>query len=427
MKKKDLLKVALLMATVGLVLPACAQGQAQDQAQPPAQDSFAYKAPLDTISQAGFYRVILTPEVLAKCADEDLSDIRISHAGAWPGESGNTPAGTFIPYVLKTDFPAYHGESFIEFPILPAQKGDSAGDVRIGNWSGTAIDSLLLQISPSATVRNWTLSGSNDGQKWFAIREHIHVSLPSSGLPDYEMILTFPKSNYHYFKIAQEDKGVLPLNVIRAGIITKHTGVQRYRSVPSPVFTQKDSNDHHSYISLNFPEPYLVELFKVYIKSPRFFNRSAFLLDKEGGAVSASFDLTPENTALDIAPAKSRSLLLDINNEDNAPLVLEKVEFSQKERYLLTWLEPGKYELLVGDKHAIMPKYDLKYFVDTVSQEPAALMPGTLVSINFHPPPPIKPSRDYKGVYLWTAIVTVLLLLIWLCLNMLKSIRESRQ
>ena len=120
-------------------------------------------------------------------------------------------------------------------------------------------------------------------------------------------------------------------------------------------------------------------------------------------------------------------MTLDIDNEDNAPLVLDKVEASQKERYLLTWLEPGKYELLVGDKHATMPKYDLKYFVDTVSQEPAALMPDALASINFHPPTPIKSSRDYKGVYLWTAIVAVLLLLIWLCLNMLKSIRESRQ
>lgn len=302
MKKKDLFKLALLAVTAWLVLPAQAQDQApRDQTR--VQDSFAYKASLDAISQAGFYRVILTPEVLAKSTNWDLSDIRISRAGAWLGESGNVTAGAFIPYVLRTDFPTYHGESFIEFPILPAQKEDSMGDIRIGNWSGTAIDSLLLQMSPSATVRNWTLSGSNDGQKWFAIREHIQVSFPSSGLPYHEMILAFPKSNYHYFKITQEDKGVLPLNIIRAGVITQHAGVQRYRPVPSPAITQKDSSDHHSYISLSFPEPYLVEQVKMYIKSPRFFNRSAFLLDKEEGAVSASFYLTPESTTLDIDPA----------------------------------------------------------------------------------------------------------------------------
>jgi hypothetical protein len=106
---------------------------------------------------------------------------------------------------------------------------------------------------------------------------------------------------------------------------------------------------------------------------------------------------------------------------------VEKVETSQKERYLLTWLEPGIYELLVGDKHAPMPKYDLRYFVDTVSQEPAAILPGIPAAINIHPLTPIVKPHDNKGVYLWAAIVAVLILLVWLCLNMLKSIREPRQ
>jgi hypothetical protein len=137
--------------------------------------------------------------------------------------------------------------------------------------------------------------------------------------------------------------------------------------------------------------------------------------------------LTPDNLTIDIGPVKSRSLLLDIDNEDNAPLVLDKVEASQMERYLLTWLEPGKYELLAGDKHALTPKYDLQYFVDTVSHEPAALMPGPLTAIAIRSLPVIKPSRDYKGFYLWGSIVVVLLLLVWLCLNMLKSIGQPRQ
>jgi len=433
MKKKGLLKVALLVTTVWLVLPGKApaqapgtQGPAQSRDPGAVQDSFAYKAPLDTISQAGFYRIILTPEVLARC-NRDLSDIRISHAGAWPGGPANATPGTFIPYVERTDFPTYHGESFIEFPILPAQKEDSAGDVRIGNWSGGAVGSLMLQIGSSASVRNWTLSGSNDGQKWFAIKEHIQAIPPGSDLPSYEMTLEFPKSNYHYFKIIQEDKGALPLNIIRAGIITQHAGVQRYRPVPSPVISQKDSSDHHSYVTLSFQDPYLVEYLKFYIKSPKLYNRQVSLLTKEDPSIHESLRLVPDQLSFDIATVKTRTITLDIDNEDNAPLVLDKVEASQMERYLLIWLEPGKYELLVGDKHATMPKYDLKYFIDTVSQEPAALIPGALASISFQPSTPIKPSRDYKGVYLWAAIIVVLLLLIWLSLNMLRSIREPRQ
>ncbi|HVV06660.1 MAG TPA: hypothetical protein VHC96_20655 [Puia sp.] len=431
MKKKGLLKVTLLITMAGLSFSVQAPGQT-----PPArtQDSFACKAPIDTITRAGFYRIILTPEVLARC-NRDLSDIRISRAGSWPSHiqspvpvgSANVTPGVFIPYVLRTDFPNYQGESFIEFPILPAQKGDSTGDVRIGNWSGGTVGSLVLQISPSASTRNWTLSGSNDGKKWFAIKEHIQALPPASDLPNYEMVLKFPPGNYHYFKITQEDKDVFPLNIIRAGIITQHAGVRRYRSVPPPVISQKDSSDHHSYITISFRQPYLVEHLTLHVKSPKFFNRSGFLFDDEKHPLPDDIVLAPDRLSFDIGPVRSRSLLLDISNEDNTPLVLDKVEASQLERYLLTWLEPGKYELLVGDKHALTPKYDLRYFVDTVSQEPAALMPGPLTSTNIYPLTPAKSSRNYKGIYLWTAIIVVLILLIRLCLNMLRSIRESRE
>jgi hypothetical protein len=328
--------------------------------------------------------------------------------------------------VLKTDFPTCHGESFIEFPILPAQKEDSAGDIWIGNWSGGAINSLFLQISPSASGRNWTLSGSNDGQKWFSIREHIQVFLPASDLPYNEIALNFPTSNYHYFKIIQEDKAALPLHIIRAGIITRHAGVQRYRPIPSPVITQKDSSDHHSYITLDFHEPFFVERLDLHIKGPKLYKRT--LRVREETADLTSFELDPANTSIDFAiPLKQRSIRLDIENEDNAPLVLDKVEADQKERYLLAWLEPGKYEVLFGDKHALEPKYDLRYFVDTVSQEPPALMPGPVATTGIQSITPIIPSRDYKGVYLWGAIIPVLALLIWLCVNMLRSIGQSRQ
>jgi hypothetical protein len=334
---------------------------------------------------------------------------------------------TFVPYVLKTDFPAGQGESFIEFPILPAQKEDSTGDIRIGNWSGGAINSLLLQISPSASIRNWTLSGSDDGRKWFVIKEHIQALPFYSDEPYHELTINFPRNNYHYFKISQENKGLLPLNIVRAGIITEHTGVQRYRPLPPPVISQKDSGDQHSYIRLRFKEPYMVEYVKLQVRSPRFFKRGAFLSDEEHRFPPASLQLVPDALSFDIGPVKAQSLLLDITNNDNPPLVVDKIEAFQKERYLLTWLEPGKYELLVGDKHAQVPKYDLRYFVDTVSQEPPALMPGLLTAMPAPPLSTTQPSRDFKGVYLWAAIIVVLLLLVWLCLNMLKSIGQSRQ
>jgi hypothetical protein len=401
MKRKKLFRSLLLSGMLLCVL----QGN--------AQNGFAYKASLDSIGQAGFYRIILTPGIIARCK-EDLSDLRILDEH-----------GQFAPYVLKSDFPGQNGERFIEFPVLP---GDSAGDVRIGNWSGGPVRSLLIYINNSGARRNWTLSGSDDGKKWFIIREHIQVG-PSSAENSNHAIETidFPVSNYHYFKITQEDKGVLPLHIYRAGVMTQHAGSRRYRQTPEPVIAQKDSSNHHSYVTLTFKEPYLVEHLDVDIKGPRLYKREARVLVKGGTYYgNEQLYLDPSSHSFDVGPMKAQSIILDIDNEDNAPLIISKTGTSQLERYLLVWLEPGRYWLLEGNMQAQAPRYDLKYFVDTVSREPAEIVPGALQAISGPAVPPAV-ERDRSGVLLWVIILTVLALLVFLSLKMLKAIPGNQQ
>lgn len=401
MKRKKLFNSLLLSGT----LLFCIQGN--------AQNGFAYKASLDTIGKAGFYRILLTPRIIARCK-EDLSDLRILDGH-----------GQLTPYVLKSDFPSLNGESFIEFPVIP---GDSAGEVRISNWSGGAIHSLLVYINNNGVWRNWTLSGSDDGKKWFVIREHIQVGPTTDDNTDHTIVtMDFPVSSYRYFKITQEDKGVLPLHIYRAGIRTHQAGSRRYRETPAPLISQKDSSNHHSYVTLTFTEPYLVEHLDLEIREPKLYKRKARLLVKEDPYRDDRLSIDPASHAFEIPSIKVRTITLDIDNEDNTPLVIRKVETSQLERYLLTWLEPGvSYQLLVGNIQAQAPRYDLKYFVDTVSREPAELVPGVLevASLPAAPPPVVK---DRSGVWLWGIILAVLALLVFFSLKMLKAIPGNQQ
>lgn len=67
----------LLAACIGLVV-----------ARAGAQGTFAYRSALDTVGVTGFYRIILSPELIAKCR-ADLADLRILGAD-----------NRFVPYVL---------------------------------------------------------------------------------------------------------------------------------------------------------------------------------------------------------------------------------------------------------------------------------------------------------------------------------------
>ncbi|HVW62674.1 MAG TPA: hypothetical protein VHC48_21635, partial [Puia sp.] len=156
------------------------------------------------------------------------------------------------------------------------------------------------------------------------------------------------------------------------------------------------------------------------------YKRKARLLVKEDPYRDDRLSIDPASHAFEIPSIKVRTITLDIDNEDNTPLVIGKVETSQLERYLLTWLEPGaSYQLLVGNMQARAPRYDLKYFVDTVSREPRELVPGVLEAASL-PAAPL-PVKDRSGVWLWGIILAVLALLVFFSLKMLKAIPGNQQ
>ena len=264
-----------------------------------AQTTFAWRADLDTVKQAAFYRITLSAELIAKCR-QDLGDLRIRDRD-----------DKFIPYVLKNEGPA-------------------------------------------------------------------------------------------------------------PGI---------YRGVPAPTIRQKDSSNRHSYITLKYQEAYRIDRLALTIQGPRLYKRHVVLYDndKVNGWPIASADIDPSNTSLVIAALKTHSLLLDITNADNAPLVISRVATSQLDQYLLTYLQPGRaYQLLVGNPSMGVPDYDLKYFVDSLTSNPRELLAGPLrinsLPVNKSVEPVVK---DHSGIVLWSIILLVLILLASLSFKLVKATAQK--
>jgi len=411
MRKKSPLKVALLAGALLLANRGWAQ-----------QDSFAYRASLDTIKRAGWYEISLTPEIVAKCK-ENLADIRIAD-----------PHGQFIPYVLQSTPPFWDLRSsadyFIDFPILLSPKGvDPFRNVVVRNTSSRPVNSLLLSIRNTSVQRLFTLSGSDDREHWYIIKEHVAFGPGTTdSATSYSQRVDLPPSNYTYFKISQEGKG-LPLMLFQVGTNTSHVMdvVGAGFKTPDPAISRKDSGDH-SYITLSYKEPYIVDELTLTISSPALYKRSAKIYDKDHALYGVHVMIDPATQVYTLPPFKTREIMIDIDNGDNPPLVIDKILSTQSSRHLLSYLQPGQgYQLLVGNDKAAAPNYDLQSFADTISRTPAYILPGKLTAAGRPSPSPAKESfRDYKGIYLWTAIIVVLLLLIWLCLNMLKSVQRRQ-
>jgi hypothetical protein len=380
-----------------------------------AQDTFAYQASLDTVRQAAFYKIMLTPDLVAKCR-QGLPDLRISDQD-----------GRFISYVLKSDLPVLSTDGFREFHILSNQQiKDSTTEAVIANGTSSPLNYLLLVMKNSSAHRTATLSGSDDRRKWYAIREQIELQEAGSDTADhFVQSVAFPSSSYHYFKIILNDKGLLPLHILKAGMYTRSFTSGMYQDVPDPVIRQKDSSDKHSYITLSYKEPYRIDKLDLGIRGPALYRRHARIYETGAAQRSLIFEFTldPLNTSFRIPPVKTSTLLIDISNEDNAPLLIQRATSRQLDQFLVAWLQPGlSYRLLAGNARVTVPEYDLKYFVDTVSRNMEEIRAGALQHIDSPKGPVLAAGKDHSALLLWSIIAGVLFLLIFLSVKMLKAI-----
>ena len=383
-----------------------------------AQEGFAYRSELDTVRQAGLYKITLMPDLLAKCK-EDLSDLRIRDS-----------SGNLVPYVLKSDLPVFTTENFSEFPILSNLKlVDSNTEVEIANGSADNISSLLLIMKNNSARRTAILSGSDDREKWFVIREHIELQEAGSDTADhYVQSISFPASHYRFFKLILEDKGLLPVNILRTGITSRSFTIGKYLGVPFPALAQKDSSDKHSYISLQYRDRYRIDKLDLLLQGPQLFKRDARIYDRGDGRdrLVAETTLSPGNSSFVIPAVKTNSLLIDITNDDNKPLVVQAAQSAQLNQYLLSWLQPGSgYSLLAGNAHAQSPEYDLKYFVDSLTKNPQEIVSGPVQPVSTGLAAVVPPHADHSGLLLWGILAVVLLLLASLSYKMMKSIPKE--
>jgi hypothetical protein len=313
----------------------------------------------------------------------------------------------------------------------------------IRNGSPGALSALLLIMKNSNVHRTAILSGSDDQQKWFVIREHIVLEEAGSDTADhYVQAISFPPSSYRFFKLILDDKGLLPLNILKAGINTRNTINGRYLGVPYPAIIQKDSSDKHSYITVQYRDSYRIDKLELILQGPVLFKRRAWVYDyvvtathgeaathADGGErrLLAETELSPGNTSFLVSSAKTNRLIIDIANGDDRPLIIQAVKTGELNRYVLTYLQPGTgYHFLAGDTDATAPEYDLKYFIDSLTRDPDELAAGPVSPIGRGQEPVTKIVPDHSGLILWSILILVLLSLAFLSYKMANAIPKKK-
>lgn len=387
-----------------------------------SQGTYLYKADIQKIDSSGVYKVELNPNFLSKSTSKSLYDIRIVDE-----------TGKFVAYTIISNPSDKLKPVFVDFPEVKQNSNNDTVTYYIAeNKNKVKISQLWLKLKNTAVNRLADISGSDDQQHWFAIKENIQLQDAGSGdNADYEQMLSFPTSDYRYFKIRISNKNKDFVKITRSGVYLEKTmrdlRTVQYVQLPPLKMTSKTANKQTSYY-VELGANYIVNSLNLHISSPKYYNRHITIYDIGNKTEEMLYDNNVSSSAHNdiIFFAKTNRLRIDIVNGDDNPLVIKNVSAFQLQDFAVCYLEKGHtYSLLAGDPTANEVSYDLSF----VHSKPVSEFPVVGHSAAYKNPTFALPRAGQKNrftVLLWVVIGAVLILLSLLTWKMVKEI-NSRQ
>lgn len=387
--------------------------------------SFRMNGKLGEVTQSGFYRIPLGPGVTSHLNDL-YSDIRI-----YDEMEKETP------YIMRSEVATASRQLFNEYAII--EKEHTPGcctDLILHNPGKSRINNLSLIIRNADVTKRAKLSGSDDRNHWYVIKQAFYLEPVNSEDQTFEArILNFPLSDYEYYLLNIEDSSSAPLNILKAGYYDTFTEDGKYQILPAPSVRQKDSSDKRSYITITFPDTVYIDKLRVNLQGPLFYLREAslYLIEKNKKRtiqqfVSQGALRSNSENIFSLDHIKASGLCLIIDNKDNPPLKARSAVASELTRYLVAYLEKGReYHVAFGHPDIRYPDYDLGFFSDSIPQViPALKISGISLAQN-HPHTEKQPETSFFESTAWilTAIFLVALLLGLMTVRMMREMKKG--
>ncbi len=376
------------------------------------------KVEIPPVSKDGYYQIEISPEIAAMLTGA-FANLRI--AG---------PDGSFVPYFIESN----HEYSYREFIPYEIRKNETrAGcctELVLENTSGASITNLHLKIRNADVRKQASLSGSDDGNNWFILKETIvFTSISNTSETSEVRVVDFPLSDYRYYKLRISDSVSAPLNIVDAGYYRHVVRDGVYTPLEdAKVSINQDASYPRTIVRISFDTLQWVDRIIVNASGLPVFDREAALqslqlqADRKKTVPSfiSRFRITHrEPVIVDTEGLKTAELQLTIENGDNPPLRVDSIRVQQLRRFAVAHLRSGdRYELQIGPETMAQPHYDLQQYRDEVREIVAVIKPGavTLAGQEIEPD-----TTFFTREFMWIAIVAIILVLGYFSYRMVKD------
>ncbi|MBR9860748.1 discoidin domain-containing protein [bacterium] len=341
-------------------------------------DNFHYSREISG-AENGWNRIALTPEIFSRL-NSNYSDIRIIGIS-------NSGDSVEAPYFLRTLQPVV---KISAIPFQTINKSTIAGKTSITFELNkiTSINEIKLDLSRSNFDWKVQLQGSQDLQEWHSILEDYRIlSIDNNQVQFSFATLDFPLSKYRYYRLLVPTTEELSLRA--SSISENETSAGSYHSFSIQSLTKNEIKESKktelqiklkdqvpvSFIGLtvdhdfDYYRPIQIEALVDSTKTEKGWHYNYKTLSR---GVLSSFNDQEFNFSEEVCS----HLRITIENHDNSPLNISKIEVRGYQHELITRIDQeANYFLLYGNKDAPEPVYDI---VNFKNQVPSSLPQATL-------------------------------------------------
>lgn len=387
-----------------------------------------WQAELPALEKAGVYRIALSPELIGR-SQEDLGDLRLVDS-----------MGVEVPFVLGIAQAGVSTTVSHEFAIT---RNAVVGKETIIELSrpptNSVVDDIHLRIRNAEVQKYLTLTGSDDGQQWFFIKQ-LQLSLSGDGSDRTNTLrmVALPPSDYALYRLSINDSASAPVQVL---------GAEWYSSSNAQVSFVEDVSvgqvisDSATSTRIRIRHAYPITLDRLqfmigdtgrYLRSGRLLTwvtRSSGRRSKRRTWLETenrfSFTLRSDQpSGVDVPALRLDTFDIVIENGDDRPLHISDVKFLQLQRTLTAELQLGmRYTLTTGAPKKSPPHYDLIHFKDKLPEPIATVEHGALRAL----PDAAKagPAIGLAHWWIWAGLVAVLGLVGFMAVRMLREPKQQ--
>lgn len=392
--------------------------------------SYRWQASIEQPNQAGYHRILLPPLVVGQL-QPNQADVRLLNSNEKE-----------VPYLIRVEEPVHYKKLFSSHEIISyTHHPGCCSELLIANPEKRKINNLRLLISNAEAQKEVRLSGSNNRQDWYALKEHaVLFAINSTQSTSEVQLLNFPLSDYKYLRLQLNDSSSAPLNILEVASYNTQAETGKYTQIPVQKVLRTDSATlKQTYIRLVFEQPVYPDRLELNIKEPQLYYRTGLVVLGKERVVErrrkrkrnnilrpATIPFVLSSNApgfINLPRRKVQELTIIVENGDNPPLQINYIKAHQLNHYLIAELNPDQqYTLHYGNEKVKAPNYELLYFQDSIPQNLPVLQVKQVEQVQVQ----VTSGSNASKLYIWAAILIVAVALVFMSVRLLNEMSKKK-